>query len=106
MSILDDNVIIDHDLEVQQQKQLIVAWIKGLYAEMQNRHQTIWDLLWNSDKATTQEILNAFGADAAQLFITSAKIQELLSMGGNYNVLIPPKEYIISEDGTVIIKEN
>lgn len=65
-----------------------------------------FSLIWNSNGITPQEILDAFGKDAASLFIASAKAQKLIKeLYPDYQFLIAPEKITLNPDGTVTVGE-
>ena len=74
---------------------------------MEEQHKQIFNLIWNIaplSENPIQDLLDVFGADAVKLFVLSSKIQDILKDADpNYQVLEPPKDYTINDDGTVTI---
>jgi len=83
--------------------------IRNLSGKMYNRlkaeHSTIFRMIWNNSEGfSAQEILDDFGTDAAELFNLSSQMQIMLAqIDSSYVPLLPPNEFTIQEDGTVII---
>ena len=77
----------------------------NIYKTMENRHESVWDLIWNNkDGLTPQEILDSFGSDAAELFLFSGSIQAMLaSAGAGYVPVETPNEFVVNGDGTVTV---
>lgn len=77
----------------------------NIYRTMQNRHESVWDMIWNNkDGLTPQEVLDSFGPDAAELFLFSSNIQTMLATAGaGYSPVDTPNEFTVNPDGTVTI---
>lgn len=55
---------------------------------------------------TPQEVFTTYGTDAYKLFQISGGLQQILYVADpTYTVLIPPKQYVINEDGTITVGE-
>jgi hypothetical protein len=63
-------------------------------------------MFWFPTGCTSQDLCDAFGDEAVQLFIKSQMSQEFIkSMKPDYVPLVPPKHFVINPDGTVTINE-
>jgi hypothetical protein len=63
-------------------------------------------MFWYPTGCTTQDLCDAFGDEAVQLFINSAKTQEYIqALKPDYVPLVPPIPFQINKDGTVTILE-
>jgi len=80
---------------------------KNMFETIVKRHQFVWDMIWdNSRGLTPQEVVDAFGSDAYELFVFSLNIQTLLAQANiNYSFMSTPNEFVINPDGTVTIGE-
>lgn len=68
--------------------------------------QIAWSLFWNSPEVSPQEICDQFGANAYKIFQESAFWQAAIKQRDpSYEALVPPKEFVINNDGTVTITE-
>jgi hypothetical protein len=73
-------------------------------SNLTNNIQYIFDLIWNNQNFTAQEIFDSAGTSAYQLFYTSYKAIELvLSINADYIPPAPPLPYTINTDGTVTV---
>ena len=73
---------------------------------LKQSHDINFNNIWNNGNFTPQEIFNEFGTDAVQLFQVSAATQEFIKMcDPDYEILVPPVEFTINEDGTVTVTE-
>lgn len=86
--------------------------IGSLVAKMVSTQKTIFHKLWKPEAPLiTQDILDALGPDAAQLFeLGSVNVEMILRLyaGAEPPVItpdeyVPPKPYTIHEDGTVTL---
>ncbi len=69
-------------------------------------HEHKFNMVWFPTGCTTQDILDAYGTEAVQLFIKSQMTQEFIkSMKPDYVPLVPPKPFVINPDWTVTITE-
>lgn len=63
-----------------------------------------FNLIWHNPKASPQEMINAFGNEAVQLFILSRTNEEQIkAINPDWEYLVPPYEVTLNEDGTVTI---
>ena len=104
-------ITIANENETQQDivagvKDRIVANSTGMFRRMKQEHARIFNMLWNNPKATPQEILDQYGEEAAALFSFSSQIQAMATaIDPGFVALVPPYEYTINPDGTVIVGE-
>ena len=94
------------------------AILAGINAEAQRRaqvQQRLYDLLWDNQDATTEEILTELGTEAAKVFMLSKKNVENLAaiaevtgkpltdyMHADYTKT--EREIVVNPDGTVTLK--
>lgn len=83
----------------------ITTMSKKLYSKMNSQHMQIFQMIWgNQNDLTAQEIFDEYGTDAAQLFLFSQNIQNMLAQADpSYIPLVPPYPYTINGDGTVTV---
>ena len=73
---------------------------------LKKSHEINFNNIWNNPSFTPQEIFDEFGTDAVQLFQVSSATQEFIKMcDPDYEILVPPVEFTINEDGTVTVTE-
>lgn len=81
-----------------------IAGSKLLVEQLKNMHLSAFNRVWNNPDHTPQEIMDAYGTDAAKLFHDSAATQTFLSeVVDGYEPLTPPRDYTINQDGSVTI---
>jgi len=103
MSILDKHEGTKAEKAFEHRKK-ITDISKKLYRKNENLHRQLFNMVWESDELTPQEILDEYGTDAKDLFIFSGQIQGmLLAINPNYIALDTPNEYVINLDGTITI---
>jgi len=67
--------------------------------------------LWGSEEnpiamEEAQAVLDKFGSETVQLFLTHSQWQTFIkSVDESYELLVPPYDYAINEDGTVTLSE-
>lgn len=104
--------ILDKEVDYQNYAVVVASDILNVYKQLYNnmieqyRHGTL--LYWRNSKATPQEIADAFGTDAGEIFQNHYALGQLLTT-------INPEEvaqinelvgnFTINEDGTVTITE-
>lgn len=103
MSIIDPSVPV-------QELQNTVLRIKqnnlDFWKEMDQTHRRIFNMVWHNKDFTPKQIIDAFGKDAADLFIFSGDIQNVLAgVNPSYEPCVPTKPYTINQDGTVTVEE-
>lgn len=75
-----------------------------IYRFLKMQHTQSFNNVWNNPTYTPQEIVDAFGTDAATLFTLSWQIQQILQAADpGYVMLIPPVPVVINPDGTVTL---
>jgi hypothetical protein len=71
---------------------------------LKNTIKRCFELIWNSDTYTAQDVCDMYGTGALKLFIASAQVQGLIkTLDPNYVVLEAPADVTINKDGTVTI---
>ena len=76
----------------------------NIYRTLKHQHTIAFNKVWDNPNFTPQEIIDAFGSDAASLFSISWSIQQiLLAADPNYKLLIPPMNVTLNSDGTVTL---
>ena len=84
----------------------IVQDVEWLNNEIQTRLKNNFDAFWNPEGMTVQEVANSFGNETYKLFVWLQVLQTALkTIDPDYEMLIPPQEFTLNEDGTVTIKE-
>lgn len=82
----------------------IAGGINQAISALQTQMQTLFTSFWSNPELTPQEVSDAFGADAAQLFILMGKAQTFINdVKPSAFIQIPPKAFVINQDGTVTI---
>jgi len=78
----------------------IDAAVMGLQAQM----LSLFSRFWMNPELTPQQVSDAFGTDAAQLFVIMGKAQAFINdIKPNSFIQQPPKAFVINQDGTVTI---
>lgn len=71
---------------------------------MKSTARSTFDLVWNNQNKTPQEICDMFGVDAVKAFDLHSKLQTLIySIDNSWVPLVPPLERVENEDGTITI---
>lgn len=104
MSIIDTKQT-SNSVKVEQTESNIRKVNIALYDTIKRQHSYIFNTIWyNPDGLSAQDIFDAFGAEAYELFTFSQSIQTLLyQIDKNYIALTPPNDYNINNDGTVTV---
>jgi hypothetical protein len=77
-----------------------------LWKYIKDRHTAIFNMVWYDSQYSAKQIVDGFGTDGASLFQFSGDIQDLLyALDNTYEPLVPPKDYVVNEDGTVTVEE-
>lgn len=65
---------------------------------------TLFNMVWDNPTLTPQQVFDAFGANASQLFVISSTIKTAVNTitPGTLNQT-PPTAYTINNDGTVTV---
>ena len=80
----------------------IVQSANGLIDMIKAEHTMSFIALWSHENP--QEIFDLLGSESALMFRDSHGIQTLLkTVDPDYELLVPPYEYTINQDGTVTI---
>jgi hypothetical protein len=102
MGILDQQEISQAE-KVFAVREDITAKINKLYRKNNKEHKKMFKSIW-CNGVTSQDLFTDYGTGAEDLFIVSEKLQDLLLfINPDYEVLVPPCEYIINPDGTVTV---
>jgi len=81
----------------------VIRYSNNLESNLLQDHAHIYNLVWNNEQATPQEIFDGLGADVKQIFEASIAIQTLLkTLDSSYEVLTAPYEYEITAQGVVV----
>lgn len=97
-------IINQNTLTVDQQKSQITASMNLGFNRLNQTFTKIFQQIWVNPNFTPQQIMDAFGSDAASLFQLSGQVQDLLNtIVPNVNQLTPPNAFTINQDGTVTI---
>jgi len=86
-------------------KNRLVAGMSTLFAHLKAEHERLAQIVWNNPRGMTpQEVLDGFGADAAELFRLSSLLVQVLNEAepGGYPYQTP-NEFTINGDGTVTV---
>ena len=87
-----------------QVKQRILAGINQNIAQLQGQFTSMFASVWLNPELTAQEVFDAFGTDAAAMFMIAAQTQGFLNtLKPGSCTQIPPKTYTINADGTVSV---
>jgi 3-methyladenine DNA glycosylase Tag len=102
--------ILNNDFTQEQKinrlKAEIIKKNSRLYKKIKREHKNLFNMIWESEEVSPQEILDSFGTDAESLFVYSISMQTLLAqVNSEYVPLETPNEYVINEDGTVTVGE-
>lgn len=64
-----------------------------------------FDMVWNNKAGLTpQDVFDAFGVEAAQLFQVAGATQSLINtLVPNTATAVPPNAYVMNQDGTVTV---
>lgn len=91
--------VIQAQLKIQMQIQMNMS-----FKRITQDFKDLFNQVWNHPDLTPQQVMDAFGADAAQLFILAGGTQNYLNAIVPGTVTeVPPKAFVINEDGTVTI---
>lgn len=91
---------------VREQIEIISTLGDASVQQLINNHKTTYDLFWNNEFCTPQEICDKLGSEAYKLFINSKTTQDYISsVQPDYVQLTVPEIYdvVFNEDGTVSI---
>jgi hypothetical protein len=81
-----------------------IASSKNVIQHLDGQHRGAFNQIWNNEEFTPQEIMDAYGTNAAKLFIDSSATQNFLAVVlEGYVPLVPPQPFTINQDGTVTI---
>jgi len=71
----------------------------------QDRQKEIFNKIWYNEEFTPQEVFDTFGNETIELFIASAKSEQLQKdlLGDDYTELVVPYNFTLNEDGTVTV---
>ena len=102
MSIIDPNT----EVEVADVVKKIKLSNLVLYKKILQAVNDGFSIIWGNKNFTAQEIFDAFGTEAKDLFILSSDLQTLLAKANpSFEPMIPPHPYTINQDGTVTVNE-
>ena len=104
MGILNNNVQKTDDDIIKEKYAKLVSETTRMHRILKGRQNAIFDYLWENDVDTVQRILDLYGPEAANLFIASEMIKQVLNFvePGSFDKS-PQHGYEIHEDGTVTI---
>jgi len=111
MSLIDNTTPGQQELSLEQKqtraKNRIKNAAKNIYETVKNKHDQLWNVVWDNPAGLTpQEVIDAFGTDAKELFTYSQSLQTLLSEANeNYVVKVTPNLVTINTDGSVTVGE-
>ena len=102
MSILQEPT--QHVPSVQDAANQVKGITTNIYRQLKQQHTMAFNLIWNNSTYTPQEIVSAFGTDAAALFTLSYQLQQILAGADpTYVILEPTMTPTINPDGTVTL---
>ena len=106
MGILENE--LTQKQEVTRLKNRIAHKSNKLYERINRYHEELFNLIWTNEyDISPQEILDAYGSEAKDLFLFSGAIQQLLfQVNSEYTPLTTPSEYTINPDGTVTVSQD
>lgn len=86
------------------EKGKIVASLNSEFRQLTVAYNKLFKSVWENPLVTPQEVFNAFGPDAKQLFTIASAIQSALNTIQPGTITAqPPLPYTIHEDGTVTV---
>lgn len=95
---------IDKNALKSQLQQNTKSQINIMLKNLNNAWTQIFNSIWSNQILSPQEAIDSFGADAASLFQLSAQAQAFLnSVQPGVNVLTPPFQFTVNQDGTVTV---
>ena len=101
--------IIDPSAPAQEVQNAVLRIKKNnleLWNEIDTAHRRIFAMVWLDKDYSAKKIVDAFGTDAKDLFVFSGMIQNFLGeINPEYKPCVPPKPYVINDDGTVTVEE-
>jgi hypothetical protein len=76
----------------------------SVLAFLKSTHNIGIQVVWENEEATPAEILNSLGKDAGKIFeLFSALTNFISSIDPTFEPKSPTQEFIINDDGTVVI---
>ena len=101
MAIID---VKPTELKMAQAKTKIKGGIEAAVNTLQQNLSALMSAFWLNPELTPQQMSDAFGTDAAQLFILMGKAQAFINdvRPGSY-IQAPTRPFVINQDGTVTI---
>lgn len=91
---------------VEKKKQFIVQNSDSAMQMLKNSVISSFNLVWFSEDATPQEMFDAFGTKARDLFNISYQAQLFLkAVDDSWEMLVPPKPYTINDNGSVTVND-
>lgn len=86
------------------QKARIEGMIRQHFGMVQQGFSQIFALVWTNPELTAQEVMDAFGTEAVQLFQFAGAFQQLMNtLQPGVLIQAPPKTFTINEDGSVTV---
>lgn len=87
-----------------QLKGQVVSSTNQLFRTLQSSYDKNFSAVWANPSLTPQQVFDAFGTDAAQLFVIAGATATMLNtIVPNTVVAAPPYNYTINSDGTVTV---
>jgi hypothetical protein len=79
--------------------------INGLFGDMLKVYNSCMSLVWQHPTLSPQQVLDAYGSDAAELFRLAATLKGAVNaaVAGTIPDNDTPKPFTINEDGTVTV---
>jgi hypothetical protein len=88
------------------QKVVIKAGIQRSFDSILKNFDENFKLVWQNRQLTPQQVFDAFGVEAVQLFQLAGAIQQMMNtLKPGCLPQTPPKPFTINEDGTVTVSE-
>jgi hypothetical protein len=99
-------IINEIPLATKQQlaKNKMNAQINGTLGQFQSSIASLMAFFWLNPELTPQQMSDAFGTDAATLFVLMSKVSTFMNdVKPNSLNISPTKAFVINQDGTVTI---
>ena len=82
----------------------IISQINRDFNEVTATFKNLFQMVWSNPQLNPQQVLDAFGKDAAQLFLIASAFQNAVNtvVPGTINQ-VPPYQVTINNDGTVTV---
>lgn len=87
------------------QKLIIKSNMTQTFVSLRSQMDRIFKLVWANSELTPQEVFDAFGSEAKDLFVIAGIMQEAMNALVEKSVEMKVPPYEINKDGTVSVKE-